>query len=129
MGNFQIEATAKTPYISFNPSEGTFEIRGRSIPENSIEFYNPLLNYLDELRSEAAGQVQVELNLEYFNTSSSKCLVEIFRRLERLSADGSDVVINWYYDAEDEDMMESGADFSAIIKIPIKMIEVQEEED
>lgn len=129
MSNFQIEATAKTPYISFDPVQGTFEIRGRSIPENSIEFYNPLLSYLDDLQVNEAGEIQVEMNLEYFNTSSSKCLVEIFRRLEKLSADGSAVAINWYYDAEDEDMMESGADFGAIIKIPINMIEVEEEED
>lgn len=129
MAKFYLGATTKTPLISLDPEQGSFELRGRSIPENSIEFYNPLLDYLDNLHEAPPHALNMEMNLEYFNTSSSKCLVEIFRRLERLYNSGSTVEINWYYDEEDEDMLESGADFSAIIKIPIKMVKVAEEED
>jgi hypothetical protein len=60
--------------------------------------------------------------LEYFNTSSSKCLIDIFRKLESLYLQEQDVVIFWYYEEEDEDMKESGEDFKDILKVPIEMV-------
>ncbi len=117
MENFYLESTPKTPRLSFNNDNGIFEISGRSIPENSIEFYKPLLDWMDQYVKQATIDTTLIVKLEYFNTSSSKCLVEIFRKLEKLSK----VKIEWYYDEEDEDMQESGEDFKEIIKIPIEM--------
>lgn len=92
---------------------------GRSIPENSIEFYRPLFEWLDDYVKIPSDKTIFDIKLEYFNTSSSKCLVEIFRRLERITSNG--VVINWFYEEDDEDMQESGEDFKEIIDIPIIM--------
>jgi len=64
----------------------------------------------------------LEIKLEYFNTSSSKCLVEIFRRMEKLYKNGNEARIKWFYEEEDEDMQESGEDFKGIIRMPIDMI-------
>jgi hypothetical protein len=128
MKNFYLEATPKTPKLDFNSEEGVFEISGRSIPENSIEFYKPLLDWLDNYIEKPKEKTDMIVKLEYFNTSSSKCLVEIFRRLEKLQKEGSNTTIKWFYDEEDEDMQESGEDFKEIIKLPIEMVMISEEE-
>ncbi|KAA3649901.1 MAG: DUF1987 domain-containing protein [Bacteroidetes bacterium] len=122
MEQLVIEGTPKTPTIKFNPEEGKLLIQGRSIPENSIEFYKPLVDSLDSY----SGAAKVDIVLEYFNTSSSKCILDVFKKLEKIKSDGNDVEIRWHYEEDDEDMLEAGEDYQAIINIPFKMIEIEE---
>jgi len=119
-----IEGTPKTPTISLNSEAGTIEIKGRSIPENSIEFYKPIVDWLDEYAKVPQEKTVVSIQLEYFNTSSSKCILDVFKKLETIKKGKNDVVINWYYEEDDEDMLEAGEDYESIIKIPFKMIEI-----
>jgi hypothetical protein len=126
MENLTIEGSPKTPTIKFNPEEGKLLIQGRSIPENSIEFYKPLVDLLEEYSSNPKEATKVDIVLEYFNTSSSKCILDVFKKLEKINSDGSDVTINWHYEEDDEDMLEAGEDYQAIINIPFKMIEIEE---
>jgi len=120
------EETLKTPYVKFDGEKGLVEIKGRSIPENSIEFYKPLIDWLDKFADQPAGRTSVNVKLEYFNTSSSKCILDIFRKLELMHKKGDEVEINWYYEEDDEDMFEAGEDYQSIINIPFKMIEMEE---
>jgi len=122
MDNLIIEGTGKTPDIRFNAS-GAIEIGGKSIPENSIGFYQPLYNWIDEYVRNAADNTDVKISLEYFNTSSSKCLLDILRKLEALQKSGkSKVNISWYYEADDEDMMEAGQDYDSLVDLPFHII-------
>ncbi len=120
-----IAGTPKTPTVSFEPS-GKVEIKGRSIPENSIAFYKPLVDWLEEYMQNPATKTEVNIQLEYFNTSSSKCILDVFKKLEAIYKSGNDVAISWYYEEDDEDMLEAGEDYQSIIKIPFKMIEIEE---
>jgi len=128
MENFYLSATPKTPEINFDVSRGIFQISGRSIPENSLEFYKPLLVWLDRYIQNPNKNTHLKIVLEYFNTSSSKCLIEIFRRLEVLHKQGQDLQIDWYYEKEDEDILESGQDFREIMKLPIEMVLIKSEQ-
>ncbi|MDX9846183.1 MAG: DUF1987 domain-containing protein [Tenuifilaceae bacterium] len=119
-----IEGTPKTPTVTMNPETGVVEIKGRSIPENSIEFYKPVVDWLEEYASAPQSKTVVNVQLEYFNTSSSKCILDVFKKLEVLKKDQNDVVINWYYEEDDEDMLEAGEDYESIIKVPFKMIQI-----
>jgi len=120
-----IEGTPKTPTVKFNAEEGQVEIKGRSIPENSIDFYKPLIEWLEEYAKEAKEQTTVNIQLEYFNTSSSKCILDVFKKLEAIQKQPkNEVVINWYYEEDDEDMLEAGEDYESIIRVPFKMIEI-----
>ncbi|MFN5910276.1 MAG: DUF1987 domain-containing protein [Bacteroidota bacterium] len=123
---FHLEASAKTPAVSFDPVEGKLELRGRSIPENSIEFYKPLNDWIDHYAKSPKDSTTVDIRLEYFNTSSSKCILDLFKKLERLNAGGSAVQVNWYFEEDDEDMEEAGEDYQAIIRLPFNMIGVEE---
>jgi hypothetical protein len=122
MENFSLEPTSKTPSIKFDIIKGVFEISGRSIPENSLDFYKPVLDWLDQYIQKPRTETILEIRLEYFNTSSSKCLVDIFRRFEILNRKGMETQIRWFYEEEDEDMLESGEDFKGIVKIPLDLI-------
>lgn len=127
METLNIEGTAKTPTIKFDPSKGVVELKGRSIPENSIEFYKPLIDWLEKYSQAPQSNTVVNIQLEYFNTSSSKCILDVFKKLEAINKAGnSSVVINWHYEEDDEDMSEAGEDYQAIINVPFKMVMVQE---
>jgi hypothetical protein len=119
-----IEGTAKTPNVKFDAAQGTVEIKGRSIPENSIEFYKPLVDWLEEYGKGPAALTKVNIQLEYFNTSSSKCILDVFKKLEAIYKAKNEVIINWYYEEDDEDMLEAGEDYESIIRVPFKMIEI-----
>lgn len=119
-----IEGTPKTPTVVMNPNTGVIDIKGRSIPENSIEFYRPVVEWLDEYIKNPQPNTVVNVQLEYFNTSSSKCILDVFKKLEVLKKNQKDVVINWYYEEDDEDMLEAGEDYESIIKVPFKMIQI-----
>ncbi|MFW6222336.1 MAG: DUF1987 domain-containing protein [Bacteroidota bacterium] len=124
MEPIQIEGSPKTPAVVFNSESGTLEIKGRSIPENSIEFYKPLVDWLENYARQPLESTKVNIQLEYFNTSSSKCILDVFKKLESIHKNGKEVIINWYYEEDDEDMLEAGEDYESIIRVPFKMIEV-----
>jgi hypothetical protein len=126
MEKYSIDGTPKTPTISFDLGSGVLEIKGRSIPENSIEFYKPLVDALDKYAGSPKSATNVNIQLEYFNTSSSKCILDVFKKLENINKNGSAVTINWHYEEDDEDMLEAGEDYQAIINVPFKMVQVSE---
>jgi hypothetical protein len=66
------------------------------------------------------------VQLEYFNTSSSKCILDVFKKLELVRTTGNDVTVLWHYEQDDEDMLEAGEDYQAIINLPFKMIQIEE---
>lgn len=118
MKHFQIEPGPKTPAIVLDPA-GLIEMKGKSIPENTAEFYQPVYEWLDQYALTPQPVTRLLINFEYFNTSSSKCLLDIFRKLEAIHVSGkSSVAVSWIYDEDDEDMMETGEDYKSMVKIP-----------
>ena len=126
MNNIKMEGTAKTPDLSFDANTGVFDIKGRSIPENSVEFYKPILEWIDEYTNQTQPKTIVNIHLEYFNTSSSKCILDLLKKFEIIAKNGNDIVIRWHYEEDDEDMLEAGQDYQSIIKVPFEMVEVDE---
>lgn len=121
MSNLIINDSIKTPTVLFDIT-GILEIKGKSIPENSLEFYRPVFEWLDIYSQSPAPKTELKISLEYFNTSSSKCLLDILRRLETINLSGkSNVKVLWFYDADDEDMMEAGEDYQALVKVPFEL--------
>ncbi len=124
---FTLEGSPKTPIVSLNHETGVLELKGRSIPENSIEFYKPIFDWIDSYHANPKTETKVNIVLEYFNTSSSKCILDLFKKLESLNNGGkTKVVINWHYEEDDEDMLEAGEDYQAIISVPFTMVVVED---
>jgi hypothetical protein len=126
MSALNLEGTPKTPSVLFDDSTGRLEIKGRSIPENSIEFFKPMIDWLDAYSRDPRASTAMHVQLEYFNTSSSKCILDLFKKLELVRTTGNEVTVYWHYEADDEDMLEAGEDYQAIINIPFKMIQIEE---
>ncbi|MEP1094660.1 MAG: DUF1987 domain-containing protein [Cyclobacteriaceae bacterium] len=115
-------ATRITPEVIIDLTEGSIKLSGRSSPENSQAFYAPLMRVLRSNKINAT-QVQMDFAFEYFNTSSSKCLFDIFRQLKKMQVDGRQVHVNWYFEAHDQDMLEAGEDYDDIVKLDFNFVE------
>ncbi|MEI6020456.1 MAG: DUF1987 domain-containing protein [Bacteroidota bacterium] len=125
MDVYLVHGTAKTPSILLDPKAGTLEMKGRCIPENTIEFFRKLLDAVEAFGKTNAKKFEITLQLEYFNTSSSKCLLDLFKNTEVLKNNGVEVLINWIYDKEDEEWLEVGKDYESMTEVPFKYIEVE----
>lgn len=133
MNKLLIEATEISPKVSFDPATRVFEIYGESRPENVREFYEPILNWLEEFGKELFNQPQAGANpltfnfkLEYFNSSSSKFILDILRKIIEYHSKGVNVVINWHYDEGDEDMQEAGEELAKMVNFPFNYMEIEE---
>ena len=115
---FQIDGNTSRPTVIFNATTGQFRIAGRSILENSIRFYEPIIKWIDNYLHNPAENTEFHMELEYFNTSTSKYLLQIMQQLETLFDKGVNVTIVWYY--SDEDMQEFGSDYQQIVKVPFE---------
>jgi hypothetical protein len=119
MDNLNIAATATSPEIDFRFDQDQLSITGESYPENAAAFYTPIIQSLGAyLASCKNAEITVNVALSYFNSSSTKMLFSIFDALDRTAKAGSQVLLNWYHDDEDETILEFGqelqADFDAI---------------
>ena len=121
------EATRTTPGIDLNLEQGSIKLMGRSSPENSVVFYTPVINALKS--NQELSHLDVDIRLEYFNTSSSKCLYDIFKQLKRMETTGTELNINWYYEPMDEDMFEAGEDYSDLLDLEFNFVEQEDVSD
>lgn len=118
-----IRPTRITPLIYFDPDKALLELRGKSSPENSVQFYRRLLIVLERYAQYGTKDITANFKLEYFNTSSSKCLFDAFERLLKAHQNGLTLTINWYYEEYDTDMLESGEDYSDLLDFKFNYIE------
>ncbi len=124
---FLIEQTRVTPLVDYNNGERTLRISGRSSPENPLMFYQRLIDFVDEFASSIEPVLIVNVSMEYFNTSSTKCLFNLFKKMNEVQRElRKVVVINWYYEDWDDDMLEIGEDFSYGLDMEFNLIEVED---
>lgn len=119
-----IEATSVSPEIDFNISENKFLIKGRSMPENSEAFFNPVLAWLSDNLKFQFVKANFDIALDYYNTGSFIRLMAIFNLLQELNDTGNEFVVRWICEAEDEDNIADGESFKEVVKIPFKIIKV-----
>ncbi|MGE0636820.1 MAG: DUF1987 domain-containing protein [Bacteroidia bacterium] len=124
MENLHLSPTKTTPLINFNASTGILELTGRSIHENPVVFYEPILQWLHDYTKSPAAHTTLIVKLEYFNTTSSKCLLDVFKKVKEITLNtGNSITIKWKYSHGDEDIKEAGEDYETIIGIPFEFIE------
>jgi len=120
MKNLFIAATKKTPEIDFNVN-GQLKITGSSYPENTLEFYNAIIEWLEEFLFATTEKITINVDLKYINTSSTKAILEIITKVGALSK--SNVNVAWIYEIEDTDMHETGEDLESITNLKFDFIE------
>lgn len=111
-----LEGTEDTPKIILDKKNGIFEISGRSLPEDSAEFYRPVLDWIERYGADPNSSTEFVFKLEYFNTASSKLILDVLSALEDIKS----MKILWYFHEDDEDMEEAGQEFSELVEIPFE---------
>ena len=129
-----IEPTLNTPSVELNPQKNQFHFSGESRPENVRNFYMPVLVWLENYTAEVTTEDETSksvnrefhFNFEYFNSTSAKYILDLFKILGNLNTHGVSIGVYWHYEEDDEDMLEAGEDYESIIRVPFKMIEIVE---
>jgi hypothetical protein len=113
-----IQGTDDTPNVILDKDNNKFEISGRSLPEDVNMFYEPIMKWIDGYAEEPNDTTEFNFKLEYFNTASSKIILDILLKFEDIVENGHDVKIKWHYHEEEEDMLEAGEEYADIVEIP-----------
>ena len=122
MENINIPATDETPSVLMDAGSGIFEFKGKSLPEDVTIFYDKILEWMDEYSQSPQAKTVVNFKMDYFNTASSKMILDILLKLEEMVEDGADVLVKWHFREDDEDMEEAGEEYSEIVEIPFESI-------
>ena len=122
MENLKIKETLKTPGIDFDPNAGTLKIFGRAIPENPEEFFTGVLQWVKNYFRNPYDTTKIDIQLEYINSGSSKYMLEFLHLLQEMHKEGKKCEINWYYEEDDESVLELGKHYQSIIDVPFKLI-------
>ena len=122
MEALKIEGSSYTPKIILDPEGNLFELSGRSLPEDVSAFYGPIVEWINKYAQNPNEKTIFEFRLTYYNTASSKLILNIMSKLEDIVADDHDVLIKWYYPDDDEDLEEAGEEYADIVDVPFESI-------
>ena len=122
MEKLRIEQTDDRPFIILDKENSRFEISGKSLPEDVIEFFLPVLNWLRNYKNDPAELTEFNFKLIYFNTASSKLILDILMILEEINEKGNKVVVKWHSMKEDEDMQEAGEEYEEMVDLTFEHI-------
>lgn len=115
-----LEGMDDSPKVNFSIENGKLEIEGKSLPEDVSAFYEPILEWLNNYAKDPLPETELTFKFTYFNTASSKLILDILTVLERMNDDGKKVLVNWYYPEYDEDMRDAGIEYSEMVDVPFK---------
>ncbi len=122
MENLDIAKTKDTLEIHFDAKTGIISLKGGSYPEDPIAFFEPIFDWVKQYISEVGKEMTVNIDIDYINTSSSKCIVDFLELLEGYHREGGKVKVNWYYEEEDEDMQETGEELCEDLELAYELI-------
>ena len=120
----KIESSEDNPQIVMDRESNILEISGRSLPEDVNTFYEPMMSWIEEYAKDPLDTTVFNFKLTYFNTASSKIILDILTQFEEMIEEGHQVMVRWHYPEEDEDMMEAGEEYSEMVDVPFEMVSV-----
>ena len=123
-----IDKTTKTPQIIFDPGNDIYEISGRSLPENVVKTYEPVLQWIDKNLGSITKDIVFNFRVDYLNSASAKMISLILTKLEEFYKSGIGIEVNWYYNLDDDDIQSEGEIYAKLKKIPIKLIGIEDED-
>lgn len=110
------------PDVNFNANTGKLSISGASYLEDTSKFYAPILSWLTAFYNSASTPVQLDLNLNYYNTSSSRSILDILMLTKEFEKKGGTVVVNWHHKGDDPEVYDEVQDYRLDTGLDIKMV-------
>lgn len=123
MEDIFLKKTFNSPEVEFVASTGELNIEGRSIPEDPGEFFERLIDWLNDYFLDPAEETVMNIKLEYINSGSSKYMLELLRILKENHAKGQKVLVKWFFEEGDESIQELGQHYEQTMQIPFEIIE------
>jgi hypothetical protein len=117
------------PGISLDDITGIFKFYGKSCPINAHEFYEPILEWIDNYMKDPKESTVAEFYLSYFNTVSAKNILKIMNKFENLAKSGKHATIRWMYNEKDEIIKDAGKDFETIVDVKFEFVAILNKED
>lgn len=117
------EKTETTPKIVLDPENGIYEFTGRSIPDNAKKFYDPILNWFNDQLIIQKRETNIVFKFDYFDTTSSKCILDILKKIKKVHNNKENIFVLWYYQKDDECMQEAGEEYAEILGPIIKTVQ------
>jgi hypothetical protein len=121
MDEIHISRTNQTPEFIFSP-EGIIKIVGRGLFNDKPEITDQLISWIDDYLHNPAKVTYVTIAFEYLNSLSTIILVTLLQSLSRINGKSQSLVIKWYYEDDDEEILERGKYISFSFDIPIEFI-------
>ena len=125
MDTLSIDISSETPRIILDKENNIMEIAGNSIPEDAQAFYDPILEWIDKYITSPNPKTHFVFKLEYFNTASSKLILDILFRLKTLNDAGNDVTISWYHEEDDMDMLLAAKTYVEITDLKFEFVQTE----
>lgn len=122
MNDFSLPGSQSTPAIQSDWAAGSVSMQGDSYPENSYELFHQVFEWIERFLAEAERPLSLELRLLYLNTSSIKAMMDIFDLLEAAHQQGKAVAVNWYYDRQNERVVELAEEFKEDCSFPFSIL-------
>ena len=122
--NMILEPSQITPFVKIDAEQGVVVMKGQSSLERSLMFYHPLIKQIYDAFHQTGKELKVDMSFRYFNTSSSKCFLDLFRALKKIEQSGSKVSVNWYYERNDSEMKQMGEDYADLVDLSFNYIEI-----
>lgn len=117
MSILEIQPSKRTPYVKFDLDKGTLEIKGSILLVNPTDFFDKILEYVDEYLLNPKEHTQILLHIEYYNTYASKLILFLLKKLQKLTKLDKEVSLIWLYEDGDEDMHEAGLYYQTSLKM------------
>lgn len=122
METLKINGSEDTPTIILDKDNEYFELSGRSYPEDVVEVYQPALEWFEWYKTDPNPTTILHIKYEYFNTATSKAILELITKMEELYNQGYDAQVYWHYYSDDEEMLEAGNGYDEMFDIPFTFI-------
>ncbi|PLX10787.1 MAG: hypothetical protein C0597_16205 [Marinilabiliales bacterium] len=133
MNSLKIESTTFTPEINFDIENNTLSFLKVSKPANAITFYKPVFEFIDnfektKVKSKIAKELVIDFKFDYFNTATAKVIYELLNKFSKIKKQGVNVIINWYFHPEDDDLLEEGQIMAEALDLDFNFLPTNEDE-
>ncbi|MEN8123286.1 MAG: DUF1987 domain-containing protein [Bacteroidota bacterium] len=123
-----IEQKNNTLGVILDKENKKFVFEGRSLPENTVKFFDPVMKWIEEYKNKPVDHTHIDMNFIYFNTSSAKIILEVLQEFNSIHKDGNDVKVTWHYMEDDYDIKEAGEEYESMVSVPFEYVEHPEED-
>jgi len=121
MDIFKLSGNESTPDVCLDQHRGLFVFGGRSLPENAIVVYNPIISWFEEYVKKPNDETVVDISFEYINSSSMKQLAKLMVLFEEIPTNGGKLQVKWHYAPEDADTKAYGEHLAKLVSFPVSL--------